>query len=90
MWPSVQIKDKTLTVPIIQGGMGVGISLGNLAGHVAACGGMGVLSSAHAGYRADDFWSDPQTADVGGKSEGDSRRSRYGRRQCDGSGQRLC
>lgn len=64
MWPSVQIKDKTLTVPIIQGGMGVGISLGNLAGHVAACGGMGVLSSAHAGYRADDFWSDPQTADV--------------------------
>ena len=62
--PSVQIKDKILAVPIIQGGMGVGISLGNLAGHVAICGGMGVLSSAHAGYRAEDFWQEPQLADV--------------------------
>lgn len=64
MMPSVQIKDKILAVPIIQGGMGVGISLGNLAGHVAKCGGMGVLSSAHAGYRAEDFWQEPQLADV--------------------------
>lgn len=63
MMPSVQIKGRALAVPIIQGGMGVGISLGNLAGHVAACGGMGVLSSAHAGYRAEDFWRAPQEAD---------------------------
>ena len=27
--------------PLIQGGMGVGVSLGNLAGHVAKCGAMG-------------------------------------------------
>ena len=33
---------KTLSVPILQGGMGVGVSLGGLAGAVAACGGMGV------------------------------------------------
>ena len=31
----VNIGDMTLDVPIIQGGMGVGISLGNLAGNVA-------------------------------------------------------
>lgn len=46
---------KTMTVPIIQGGMGVGVSLGNLAGHVALNGGMGVISTAHPGYREDDF-----------------------------------
>ena len=32
---------KVLSVPILQGGMGVGVSLGGLAGAVAACGGMG-------------------------------------------------
>ena len=32
---------KALPVPILQGGMGVGVSLGGLAGAVAACGGMG-------------------------------------------------
>ena len=37
---------KTLSVPILQGGMGVGVSLGGLAGAVAACGGMGCISSA--------------------------------------------
>ena len=33
------IKGRHLTLPIIQGGMGIGVSLGNLAGSVAACGG---------------------------------------------------
>ena len=41
---------KTLSVPILQGGMGVGVSLGGLAGAVAACGGMGCISTADAGY----------------------------------------
>lgn len=41
--------------PIIQGGMGVGISLHQLAGHVAAAGGIGVISSAQVGYREKDF-----------------------------------
>lgn len=53
---TIKLKNKTIQVPIIQGGMGVGISLGNLAGHVAQCGGLGVISSAHTGYRLDDFW----------------------------------
>lgn len=52
---SVKIGDMTLEVPIIQGGMGVGVSLGNLAGNVALNGGMGVISTAQPGYRADDF-----------------------------------
>ena len=36
---TIKLRNKTLQVPIIQGGMGVGVSLGNLAGHVAKCGG---------------------------------------------------
>lgn len=36
----IQIQDKYLDIPLIQGGMGVGVSLSSLAGHVAKCGGM--------------------------------------------------
>ena len=32
-------------IPVIQGGMGVGISLSGLAGAVAAAGGIGILST---------------------------------------------
>ena len=52
---TIKLRNKTLQVPIIQGGMGVGVSLGNLAGHVAKCGGMGVISTAHTGYLAELF-----------------------------------
>ena len=44
--PSLRIKGKTLRVPIIQGGMGVGVSLFPLAQAVAREGGMGIVSSA--------------------------------------------
>ena len=40
------IGDLTVDKPIIQGGMGVGISLHRLAGAVAKAGGMGIISSA--------------------------------------------
>ena len=53
---------KALSVPILQGGMGVGVSLGGLAGAVAACGGMGCISTADAGYREPDFARDPASA----------------------------
>ena len=53
---------KALPVPILQGGMGVGVSLGGLAGAVAACGGMGCISTADAGYREPDFARDPVRA----------------------------
>lgn len=44
-------------LPIIQGGMGVGISLHQLAGHVAKEGGIGMISSAQVGYKEPDFLS---------------------------------
>jgi nitronate monooxygenase len=44
--PSLTIKDKKIKVPIIQGGMGVGVSLYPLAGAVAREGGVGIISSA--------------------------------------------
>ena len=42
-------------LPIIQGGMGIGISLGGLAGAVAKEGGVGIISAAQIGYREPDF-----------------------------------
>ena len=38
-------------IPVIQGGMGVGISLSGLAGAVAAAGGIGIISTAQIGFR---------------------------------------
>lgn len=49
------IGDITARVPIVQGGMGVGISLHRLAAAVAAEGGIGVISAAQPGFRAKDF-----------------------------------
>lgn len=54
----VKIKDKVLSFPIIQGGMGVGVSLSNLAGNVMKQGCMGVLSAAHPGYNYPNFYKD--------------------------------
>lgn len=60
----IQILNRELQIPIIQGGMGVGVSLGNLAGNVAACGGMGVISTVNAGYREKDFEEHPFEANI--------------------------
>lgn len=49
------IGNRTAQLPIIQGGMGVGISRSSLAGAVAAEGGIGVISSAQIGYDEDGF-----------------------------------
>lgn len=51
-------------VPLIQGGMGVGVSLSSLAGAVAAEGGIGVISTAQIGYREPDFDMDPIGANL--------------------------
>jgi len=47
----------SLKYPIIQGGMGIGISLGNLAGSVAREGGVGVISMVDIGYEEKDFYT---------------------------------
>lgn len=46
---------KEIKVPLIQGGMGVGVSLSNLAGNVAKCGGIGIISTAQIGFREEGF-----------------------------------
>lgn len=49
------IGDITAKVPIIQGGMGVGVSMSGLAGAVAKEGGIGIISAAQPGYLAPGF-----------------------------------
>ena len=61
MW---KIGDKTVRIPLIQGGMGVGISLGGLSGAVAAQGGVGIISTAQIGFREVDFDRDPGEANL--------------------------
>jgi len=56
---SLVIGDLVARVPVLQGGMGVGVSLSGLAGAVAKHGGIGVLSTAQIGYREPDFKDDP-------------------------------
>ena len=60
----LKIGTKTAKVPVIQGGMGVGISLGNLAGAVAKEGGIGIISAAQPGFREEDFIKDPLKANL--------------------------
>lgn len=55
----IQIGDLELRVPVLQGGMGVGVSLHKLAGAVAAAGGVGVISTAQIGFRDPDFAKHP-------------------------------
>jgi nitronate monooxygenase len=53
--PSLNIGELTAKIPIIQGGMGIGVSLSNLAAAVTNEGGIGVISAAQIGYRESDF-----------------------------------
>jgi len=46
MAPSLKIGAHTVRYPLIQGGMGARISAGSLAGHVAKCGGVGLVAAA--------------------------------------------
>lgn len=55
----MNIGNLIVPVPVIQGGMGVGVSLSSLAGAVAAAGGVGVISTAQIGYRDPNFAKDP-------------------------------
>lgn len=52
---SLTIGHLTAKLPIIQGGMGIGISLNGLASAVANAGGIGVISAAGVGMLEDDF-----------------------------------
>jgi nitronate monooxygenase len=65
----LKIGDLTVAVPIIQGGMGVGISLSGLAVAVANEGGVGVISSAGLGLLYNDFHGNFLEASIHGLKE---------------------
>ena len=58
----LKIGNLVVKKPIIQGGMGVGISLSSLAGAVAKAGGVGIISTAQIGFREPDFDEDAPRA----------------------------
>jgi len=60
----LKIGNLTAKIPVIQGGMGVGVSLSGLAGAVASEGGIGVISTAQIGYREPDFDEHPIEANL--------------------------
>lgn len=63
-FPTLKLGDLTIKVPVIQGGMGVGISLAGLAGAVANAGGVGVIAGAMIGMREPDIATRPIEANV--------------------------
>lgn len=60
----IKLGDKECKYPIIQGGMGVGVSMHNLAGNVSKEGGIGVISAADIGYLEEDFSKNPMQANL--------------------------
>nr|WP_308742822.1 nitronate monooxygenase family protein [uncultured Anaerocolumna sp.] len=64
MYKPLKIGNLIAKLPIIQGGMGVGISLSSLAGAVSAQGGIGVISTAQIGFTEPDFDVNPLKANL--------------------------
>ncbi len=60
----IKVGDKQSKYPIIQGGMGVGVSMHNLAGNVSKEGGIGIISTADIGYLEEDFSKEPIKANL--------------------------
>ena len=61
---SLVIGNKIARVPMIQGGMGIGVSRGKLAGAVAKEGGIGLVSTVQVGYDEPDFREKPQECNI--------------------------
>lgn len=78
--PSLRIGDKTARVPIIQGGMSVGVSLSGLAIAVADAGGIGVIGTAGIGSMEPDVHTDYAAAN----KRGLQREIRIARRNTNG------
>lgn len=60
----LKIGNLTARIPIIQGGMGIGVSLSNLASAVANEGGIGTISGVQIGFREPDFLTNPVEANL--------------------------
>lgn len=63
-FPQLKIGDLIAKIPIIQGGMGVGISLSGLASAVAKEGGIGVIAAAMIGMGESDLGSNYREANI--------------------------
>ncbi len=61
--PTLQIGNLQADIPIVQGGMGVGISLSGLASAVANAGGIGVIATAGIGQFEPDWNANSREAD---------------------------
>ncbi len=62
--PELYFGDLKAKVPIVQGGMGVGISMSSLASAVANEGGVGVISAAEIGFIREEFARNPKEANT--------------------------
>lgn len=60
----IKLGNKQSKYPIIQGEMGVGVSMHNLAGNVSKEGGIGIISTADIGYLEKDFIKNPNKANL--------------------------
>ncbi|WP_233142873.1 NAD(P)H-dependent flavin oxidoreductase [Marispirochaeta aestuarii] len=63
-WPSFRIGDLTARIPVVQGGMGVGISLSGLASAVASEGGIGIIAANAIGMLEPDYFKDGRAANL--------------------------
>jgi nitronate monooxygenase len=63
-FPQLKIGDLVARIPVIQGGMGVGISLSGLASAVAREGGVGVIAAAMIGMGEPDIGSNYREANI--------------------------
>lgn len=63
-FPSLNIGELVAKIPIVQGGMGVGISLSGLASAVAKEGGIGVIAAAMIGMGEPDIGSNYREANI--------------------------
>ncbi|MHC4586121.1 MAG: NAD(P)H-dependent flavin oxidoreductase [Planctomycetota bacterium] len=62
--PTLCIGDMEVEIPIVQGGMGVGISLSNLTSAVANAGGIGVIATPGIGQFEPDYHTNPREANT--------------------------
>ena len=63
-WPVLKIGDLAVKTPIVQGGMGVGLSLSGLASAVADTGGIGVIAANAIGMLEKDYFHDGRKANL--------------------------
>lgn len=62
--PKLEIGNLIANIPIVQGGMGVGVSLSSLAGNVSLNGGIGVISGVEIGFNESDYSKNKKMANI--------------------------